>query len=213
MTVRRSLVAIMALFIACSTLQGCGSSSGTRQAVRTSAAIQDVSDELTSTAEQIDATFAALDNLTGQTGGNLTRGYDRFVRELGRLETSTERVEARAEDMRRRAASYHEAWEAQLANVSSSTIRDLSAEQRELAMQRIESVQAQLDAAKEAADPMLTELNDIRKFLEFNLNPSGVQSIQPIAAQARRDADRVKTSLAAVAEMLAEFGTEMSPRQ
>src|ERR1043165_10194205 len=72
-----------------------------------------------------------------------------------------------------------------------------------------DSVDKRYREAQDAMGPLLSYFYDVRKALDTDLTPSGVDSIKPIATKARENADKVQLALGRLTAELTASSTRI----
>lgn len=146
--------------------------------------------ELAQTLSQIDTTVAKLEVLSVAT--DLKQPSKDAVAAIDSLDTSTQAVKKRAQDMRDRGASYFDAWEAQLKTISTPEVADIAGKRRDELATDYADVLTSMQESRAAFDPFWTQMQSIRTAVDDGLTPDGqknlvdqVKSLKEMAATLR----------------------------
>jgi chromosome segregation ATPase len=165
---------------------GCASS-GTQRASGASTSMSDLRTELTSAKTQVGETTAALGALPSPATTDLSAAFATYQNELRDLEAVAQRARDRANAMRTRVQEYYDNWEEELEGISSESIRELSEQRRQAAVEAFDKINAAAQELRDAYDLFVTDLRDISTFLENDLNPTGVAAISEMITKANED--------------------------
>ena len=127
--------------------------------------------ELAQALSQIDMTIAKLEVLSAATDIKQP-GKDAIVA-IDSLDTLTQAIKKRVQDMRDRGASYFEAWETQIKSTTTPEVAAIAVKrQDELAAGYTEVLTAMQESGA-AFDPFWAEMQSIRKVVDDGLTPQG----------------------------------------
>jgi Protein of unknown function (DUF2959) len=158
--------------------------------------------ELASGQRQIDKTLASLDQLTDPNQGDLRGAYDRYCDDLARLGEHAANVKSEADAMRASRDAYFAKWEAKASATDNPTIRasaDARRERLREANQKIVSASADV---RDAYQPFMKDLEDIKKFLATDLSKDGVAYVNNAAKKVRADGPVVKEKISTLIRTL-----------
>jgi Protein of unknown function (DUF2959) len=145
---------------------------------------------------QIDLAVASVESLAASTG-DLEKPHENFVAAMTALDTGTQAVRKRADDMREKGAAYFEAWEKSVASMSSPEAKEIADKRRtELATKYADLLTA-MQETRAAYDTLAAGLQSIEKKLDEDLTEDNLKLIAPQAAKAKEDAKTVKDRAAA----------------
>jgi chromosome segregation ATPase len=173
-------------------LGGCQASGPARLDTAT-ASVAETNRLLTQGGGSVDAVLAAMNRL--EAGPELRTRFDEFSRSIDELDRAAERVRARNAAMQARAADHTKAWEAELAKVGSETARSVGEERRAAFAQRFANVQAEMRDLKDAFDPFMDDLRDLRLILANELNADGLAASASLIEAARSKAGEVRRAI------------------
>jgi hypothetical protein len=195
---------------------GCGSPSQTLPvkappvqqdaAARTSAAVMQApsagqfKSELTQSKSEIDRLVATLGALTDPNTppSALRPTYDAYADQLARMTQRSQQMKREAEQMRDARAAYFAQWEEKAAQIDNPSVR-ASAEagkaRLRAAHERITSASL---AARDAYEPFMRDLQDVRRYMAADLSPTSLQMLGDVGKKAGADGATVKQRIDAV---------------
>jgi len=172
--------------------------------------LQNAATEVQIQSQQLSLTMSSLEDLVNKPGADLRPQFKLFSENLDRLEASARRNDKAAEAALKKNALYLASWDLQITNMNYEVVRSRSEARRTEVGERFKSVHNHYREARTAMQPLLTYLKDIRRALGSDLTRGGLQSVKPIVANARENAQRVQTSLTKLTSELADSGARLS---
>jgi len=160
---------------------------------------------------QVGATLDALNQLTGQGGGDLRPAYDEFSRELDATQALSLRVRQQSDAMRARGRDYFRSWQEQSLTINDPSIRTQAELRQATVRTDFNRIVASMQQARDSFAPFMTGLLDIRHYLSTDLTPRGVGAIEQAMRKAKEDGAAVQKRLDAVAAELDRGEAELSP--
>ncbi|MHC4769552.1 MAG: DUF2959 family protein [Planctomycetota bacterium] len=209
---KRTKIALVltGLFVTAVLEAGCASSSGYKQADRTSDQMGTLRDELDKGKTQISETINALNDL--ESTANSAAAFESYRKELRATEAQAQRVRKRADDMRKKGAEYFKNWEQQLEEFSSDDLRRRASERRTELLAAFDRISEASQALTEAYEPFMDDLTDIETFLAADLTPAGINAISDVIKKADQDAAvvnrRIDEVIRQIDDTVARFGQE-----
>jgi hypothetical protein len=156
--------------------------------------------ELTDKKAQIDGALATLNKLTDpRTPASELRGtYDTYADQLARITQHSQQMKQEAERMRDERAAYFARWEDKAAEIDNPSIR-ASAEARKNRLRAAhDRITTAALAARDSYDPLMRDLQDVRKFLATELSPATTAMLGDVGKKANADGANVKQKIDAV---------------
>lgn len=173
-------------------------------------ALEALQTELDKAIKQIDVTVAALDAVVTN-AASAQPHFEKYVKEVEALEAQAAASRTRADAMRSQGKAYFEAWEKQLAAMSSPDILERAKERQADLAKEYQTVTDLAQKAREAYGPFMSDLQDIKKVLQNELTEGGIKVLAPIVKKTKDDAGAVKERVAAVASELKNIVAIYSP--
>ena len=161
--------------------------------------------EIVRTMSQLDITMAKLDALSAATG-NLKKPSQDAVDAITALDTETKSLKKRADDMRERGAAYFEAWEKQLAAMSTPAVAAIAAKRKDELSAKYAEVLTAMQASRAAYDPFWADLQAIQQAIEDGLTPEKQKNLAPQIKAAKDKAAGLKSRVEAVTSKLHQVG-------
>ena len=125
--------------------------------------------------------------------------YKKLVNNYKGTEKSIDGAKKQVAALNKEADKFFKAWEQDLANISSDSVREKSANRMEVAKKRYASIGETLGKAREELAPVVQDLNDQILYLGRDLSPEAVADLQDEAEALNQQATEVA---AKVKEML-----------
>jgi hypothetical protein len=156
--------------------------------------------ELAQALSQTDMTIAKLEVLS--VASDLKQPSKDAIAAIDSLDTATQAIKKRAQDMRDRGASYFDAWETQLKSVSTPEVAAIAAKRKDELAAGYASVLTSMQESRAAFDPFWTEMQTVRKAVDDGLTPQGqkdlvtqVKTIKEMAATLRSRVEATSAKL------------------
>jgi hypothetical protein len=196
-----------ALAVAC--LAGCASApykKGDAAAI----SLQDAASDVQGESRSLEITMGTLDDLVNKPEPDLKPQFKRFSKALDTLAASVKRNERAQAHVSHKTGIYFDAWNKQLATMNYEVVRSRSEARKAEVTNYLDSVTKRYQESQDAMGPLMNYLYDVRKALDFDLTPNGVDSIKPIVAKARENADKVQLALGRLTSELTASSARMS---
>lgn len=211
---RFTLVLIASAALA-TTLSGGGCSSSGSQAVKRSEKTVDSLSEFRSqviaAGAQLDRTMSSLDGVINASSDR-KKAFERYMKEVAALKKQGDEAKSRADDLRARSREYVAKWQKEVSSVSNPELKAQAEARRARVQDRMDEIEADAAAAKDAYVPLMKNLTDIQTVLANDLSAAGVQGVAPVAASARQDAAALKKSLDAFVVELDNVIGQLGPK-
>jgi hypothetical protein len=127
--------------------------------------------ELAQVLSQIDLTIAKLEVLSAAT--DRKQPSKDVIAAIDSLDTSTQAIKKRAQDMRDRGASYFEAWETQIKSTTTPEVAAIAVKRKDELAASYAEVLTSMQESRAAFDPLWTEMQSIRKVVDDGLTQQG----------------------------------------
>lgn len=128
--------------------------------------------------EQFASTLDEFKSITGYTGGDLERRYNKLKDESEASSARAQAVRDKIASVERIANAMFREWDQELAQYSSETLRGASAEQLQATRVRYRQLLEAMKKAESRMDPVITAFNDQILFLKHNLNARAIASLE-----------------------------------
>jgi chromosome segregation ATPase len=206
----RRLAALVMCLGTLAWLVGCGGDGGrAAESEKAVGSMQDTKAQITNAKQLVTKANTSLDQLSA--GGDLNKSYGSFSKAVDDLQSSGERVKARWADMQARGKQYQQKWQTEAANIKNPEIRQSLEARREKVRQNYDKITATAKGAKEAWDPYMSDVQEIKKALAIDLTPGAVQAMKPTFDKAKVKGATLIQQLDALDRDLAEVMGGMTP--
>lgn len=199
-----ALVAVAALCAGCA-------STGYQQAERSTASMKDTRDLLTDARREVGVTMATLNQMVGQTEGDLVTQFQEYSRNLTAVQRSGQRIRSQVQTMRSRSEGFLSSWEQEMDSLSSEKARQQSEERRTQTVRQYEALVESMDQTRMATEPFMSNLLDIQSMLQRDLTWAGVDSVKGLVSKANTQAREVQARAAQVIRNLDSMAQVLGP--
>ena len=152
--------------------------------------------------EQIDKTLVSLSELTDPTQTDLRGAYDRYCDNLARLVEHSDTMKREADAMRASRDEYFGKWEEKVTEIDNPTIRKSAEARRKRLRDSHERIITTSGEARDAYQPFMKDLQDIKKFLANDLSKGGIADLSDASRKVQSDGVVVKQKIGAVVTTL-----------
>jgi hypothetical protein len=141
--------------------------------------------------DQFASTLAEFKSITGYTGGDLERRYNRLKTQADRSKARADAVRTKIQSIERIANAMFREWDQELEQYSSETLRAASAEQLTVTRQRYRQLMEAMRTAESRMNPVLKAFDDQILFLKHNLNARAIASLQGTVVELEAEIDQL----------------------
>lgn len=141
--------------------------------------------------DQFATTLDEFKSITGYTGGDLERRYNRLKTQADRSKARADAVRTKIQSIERIANAMFREWDQELEQYSSDTLRAASAEQLAVTRQRYRQLMEAMRNAESRMNPVLTAFDDQILFLKHNLNARAIASLQGTVVELEAEIDQL----------------------
>ena len=173
------------------TAQGASAAMGTTSAGQ-------LRQDLVAGQQQIDRTLASLRKLTDPTTEDLRAAYDDYSSQIVRMNDHADKVRREADAMRNNRNAYFARWEDKVSEIDNPTIRASAEAKRQKLRESHEKIVTTSGQAREAYEPFIRDLQDVRKFLGGDLSRQSVSMLGDVQKKAVASGGTVKEKLAVI---------------
>jgi len=146
---------------------------------------------------QIDMTTARLDVLATSTG-NLKEPSKAALGAIEALDQESQSLKKRGDDMRERGAAYFEAWETQLAAMTTPGVVAVATKRKDELTKQYAEVLTAMQESRSSFDSYWTDVQALREAIDDGLKPETLASLAPQIKQAKDKAGILKGRIDAV---------------
>jgi len=205
---RRVLVLLVALMTV-GIISGC-STTGTKRSAKSASSMQSTRVNIEKAYIQVDQTVAALNGLLDK-NQDLKKQYSVFVKETDKIAAGLKKAEGRTKSMKAQGEAQFKAWQKELEGFESEEMRQRSEQRLQDALKEREDLINLAQTANENIAPFLTDLRDIRKYLDVDLSRSSVDSISDLIGKTEKDSLKVKEWLEELVLELTKIEAKLTP--
>jgi DNA repair exonuclease SbcCD ATPase subunit len=179
----------------------------------TAQSARDVSNDIRTTENQIDATLASLDNLMSAQPSDLNEAFKRYSADVDKMRAQSKQVDAAAAGLRKDAQTYLTNWEASHSKIQNDELRATSEQRRQTVMNRYNALQTSYADTHTSLEAFTRNLEDVRTAVQNDLTPRGVQAVSQtdVVQNAHKNGQSVKTSLAQVRSGTTQLADALVP--
>jgi chromosome segregation ATPase len=206
----RSITTMVSVTSILFTLAGC-KTTGEQATEYQIESVKQLRTSLETGSKQISTTLGALEQLTATTTGDLKPGYQRFKTELAKLDADAATTRSRTQAMKERAQEHLKMWEEEMrSGMTNPELRKISEAERLKAKERFAELRATTETGRDAYQNLSSDLHQIQKALDINLNASGVAGLKPVVDSTKADAQVVQKSITEIVAKLDKVTDELS---
>jgi len=200
---------VFGLVLATVCLAGCASTPY-RKGDAAAISLQNAASDVQGQSRALEVAMGTLDDLVNKPEPDLKPQFKRFNKAVNNLAAYASRNNRSEARVSKKSAAYFEDWNKQLATMNYEAVRASSQARKNEVTKYFDSVDKRYREAQDAMDPLLSYFYDVRKALDTDLTPSGVESIKPVASRARENADKVQLALGRLTTELTASSARMS---
>ena len=193
-------------------LTGCSSDNSegakTQESQKAGVSLKATRQELVKSKAEVNQAIAALDKLAA--GGNLPESYKQYSTAVTNVEAAGTRARTRAQEMRANGRAYVTKWEQETEQVSSPELRAGAAARRQGIKEHYEEIVTAGQAVRDAYQPFLKDLQDIRRALASDLTPAGIESAKLAMDKSKTEGETLNEKIDVVIAKLDEVAGGMS---
>jgi len=183
---------------------------GLDRATQATQSLESVRAELQKGKLQIDSTLAALTSVVKEAESNPKPSFDAFVKNMGDLETQAAAARMRADDMRIHGQAYFEGWSKDINAIRSESVKEAASERMEDLKENYDAITAASTKLKEAYQPFISQLPEVKKSLENDLTAKGIDRISGQVDKAKKNGENVKEAIDDLNEQLNKLAERIS---
>ena len=172
---------------------GCTTPGMTEDKSRAVSSLAELEEGISKANAQIDETIQAADALTN--AADLTAAYETFVDEIDETRDMQKRAAKRRADMSVNADAYIADWTQQAATLNNPQLRSAATERAAKIKELFTSVRTKAEAAKDAYEPFISNLDDLEAYLKNDLTPAGVKAADPALKQVAVSGTKLKEAV------------------
>jgi hypothetical protein len=156
-----------------------------------------IKSELLEAKAQIDTTSGALNTLAKSAAPDAQTNYNKFSEEYTKLKTKADAIKARANDLKKKTSDYYATWNKQM-EVENPELRTQAVQKKADAERVYNSISSEMELARIAFNPYMSNLKDVGNYLRGNLTPASLASVSDLVTKANGQSKAVQTHLDAI---------------
>lgn len=194
------------MFVACAT-------SAPDRAAKAASSLEVMQQNSSKTRSQIDTVLSSLDTLLEAPAERLRESYDRYDKDVKKMNEYAEAIRENDRDLRKNGNTYLTQWQRDASNVSDPELRAIAEQRRDQIARSTESMRASLTSAAGSFEAFLRDVNDIKKVIGNDLTPTGQASVKQtaVAQSARSEGARVKASIYDAEQAIERLRSQITP--
>lgn len=156
-----------------------------------------IKSELLQTKTQLGVTTNSLNTLAKSSTADADANYNKFSEEYLKLQAKADFLKGRAQDLKAKSAAYYDLWNKQ-AEVENPELQRQALQQKADAEKVYSSIRNEMQLARNAFNPYMSNLKDVGNYLRGHLTPASLQSISGLVAKANDQAKEVNVHIDAI---------------
>jgi len=212
--ITKGFVAV-ALVGAALVLTGCGgsSTSGYQRAAGTGGSLLKDKADMVKLKDLATKTTVALNDLISDPQRDLKPQYKAFTSAVSKLDAMAKKTRERGVAIQAGLDKYVDAWRDEVVTIQDVKLREQALDRVSQAKESFKRLYAELTAVKEALAPYVGSLKDIQHYLDTDLTPAGLKTIQEMATKAVASDKEILQHIDAVAAELDRVAAELTSGQ
>ena len=190
-------------------LNGCTGSGRASESEKAVGTMADTQAQIERAKQQVTKANSSLDQLSA--GGDLQKSFNSYNSAVSDLVSTGEKAKARWNDMRVRGDQYVAKWQSEMEQVTNPEIKQNLAARREKVRADYEKISASAKEVRDAWDPYMSDLQEIKKALSLDLTSEGIKGMQGPMSTAKAKGATLSQKLDAFLTQLAGLLSGMSP--
>ncbi|HEV7765742.1 MAG TPA: DUF2959 family protein [Thermoanaerobaculia bacterium] len=201
-----SAAAALVLFTACAT-------SAPDRAARAASSLEVMQQNSAKAGAQIDTVLSSLDAMLDASPEKLREAYDRYDRDVRKMNEYADAIRENDTDLRRNGNTYLSQWQKDTSNIADPELRTLAEQRREQIAQSTQSMRGTVTSAADSFEAFLRNINDIRKVMGNDLTATSQANVRgtTVVQTARSEGARVKSALQSSESALQSLRTQITP--
>jgi hypothetical protein len=209
---RKILIASRLLLLGALVLaSGCASKQQATEKIRPGSRIPEYRQVTVGAEKAVEAALASLTAVSAQTNQFPPEVLTSFAVQVRRLQVESVQVRARTEAMQARGDEYFNDWQKHLAEVEDPQMRALVEKERPALQQSFEKIKALSREGREAFQPFIASLRQVRNALEKNTDSVATQPVQTSIQTAREKGGEVRDRLIGTQKELDHMSALLTP--
>jgi uncharacterized membrane-anchored protein YhcB (DUF1043 family) len=171
--------------------------------------INEMTKQLNLSQAEVEKVVVAMDELTAT--NDLQMAFKNYTKSVNSIQAARRRDKAQRDSLQVNNRQYMAKWQMELETIQDEDVKAALQQRKEKVIASFEKIRAVLDDLREAYQPLLTNVLEIRKALALDLNSSGVQSLASSMNKAKGQAEIVKQKITTARQELDQLADSLSP--
>jgi chromosome segregation ATPase len=192
-------------------LTGCNSGRGYQKADTATGQMEALKTELLAVKDRTEKIAPALKELVAAANSNPRSAYEKFSREFENTKKQSGKARRLADEIKKQAQAYFQAWEAQSSKVANPETRQRFEQRKTELAAQYEKIEEYAQRLETDYDAFIQDLNDIQLVLGVDLTLKGIESVADLVNKATRDAQTIDGHLDRYVSIVDQVATELRP--
>jgi hypothetical protein len=131
--------------------------------------------------QHVNSALASLRRLTDPAAADLQAPFNKYSNDLSALEQQAEKMRRESNKMRESQSQYFAGWEEKVSEIDNPTIRASAEDRRSRLRQAQERLTTKSGEVRDAYEPLLRDMQDVRKFLAGDLSKQSISMVADAA--------------------------------
>lgn len=206
---------VVALMAVAAALTGCGgaSTSGHQRAAGAGGSLLKDKADMIKLKDLVTQTTTALNDLISDPQRDLKPQYKAFTSAVSKLDAMAKRTRERGVAIQASLDKYVDAWREEVVTVQDVKLREQALERVSGAKESFKRLYGDLNVFKETLAPYVGSLKDIQRYLDTDLTPAGLKTVQVMVAKASASEKEVLQRVDSAAAELDRVAAELTAGQ
>lgn len=190
-------------------LGGCNTS-GSRQRDAATSSMSTLMTQLQDAKTRVQEVVTAMSQVEATASTDPRPAFANFEASASAVETQAENIRFQTNAMRVRTQQFYDEWQKELETVGNETLRQRAIERREESKANFARIKETMESARDAYEPFISDLRDLRTVLRNDLTPGGVASLSDLMRETGREAGALMERIDAAIEAIATARSSMA---
>ncbi len=197
---------VVLLFVACAT-------SAPDRAAKAASSLDVMQQNSSKARAQIDTVLASLDTLLNAPSDRLREAYDRYDRDVKKMNEYADAIRENDTDLRKNGNTYLSQWQRDASNISDPELRAVAEERRNQIAQSSQSMRSTVTSSVSSFEAFLRNINDIKKVIGNDLTPTGQAGVKQttVAQTAATEGERAKAAIRDAEQAIDSLRSQITP--
>jgi hypothetical protein len=193
-------------------VSGCATSAPDRSA-RTASTLESMQQNSMKARQQIDAVSSSLEALLSAPPEKLRTAYDRYDRDVNKMNEYAQAIRDNDSDLRKNGGSYLNQWQKDASSVSNPELRAIAEQRRNEIGDKSRAMSSTIATAAQSFAAYLRDIEDIRKVIGNDLTPTTQANVKgtPVAQSAQQEGEQVKGALLGAEQAISDMRAQITP--